>query len=397
MANELTAREPHPLVQFREQLESRAAELKMALPAHISPEKFQRTIITATQQNPGLLKTDRRSLILACMKAAQDGLLPDGRESALVPFRTRKKIDGQWQSVEEAAYIPMIYGLRKKVLQARDAEGKPVVSALEVGVVYRKEVEAGHFLYEVGLTPPLRHRPMLDLTADDTRDDQIVGAYSIATMADGTKSYEFMRRFEIDKVRETSQTGATRDRSGQPREAKGPWADWFPEMAKKTVLRRHAKSLPQSGDLILEADDDEFDAGVSTAAALSVVPDAPQAIEDRSDEVPHDAETGEVHEEANQDTEASNKQPEASNGDQPADATDEVGVTEHPAAAKAEQIIAAYRAAATIIDLNTVRDNAAADLEAMPDDIAGEVGREFAAAEKRLKGDKVEPEKAGAQ
>jgi recombination protein RecT len=137
-------------------------------------------------------------------------------------------------SSQEAAYIPMVYGVRKKILQARDAEGKPVVSALEVGVVYRKEVEAGHFYYEVGKYPPLGHRPMLDLTAEDTTDDKIVGAYSIATMADGTKSYEFMRRFEIDKVQNASQTGAkvgratARRPSASRQEPKGPWADWYP-------------------------------------------------------------------------------------------------------------------------------------------------------------------------
>ena len=292
--NAVATRQANPLVQFKEQLEARARELRMALPSHISEGKFQRTIITAAQQNPGLLTASRQSLVLACMKSAQDGLLPDGREAALVPFKTSKKVDGQWLSVEEVAYIPMAFGIRKKILQARDAEGKPVVSALQVGVVYRREVEEGHFLYEVGLTPPLRHRPMLDLTAEDTTDDKIVGAYSIAFMVDGQPSYEFMRRFEIDRVRESSQTGATKDRFGKPRTPKGPWVEHFSEMAKKTVLRRHSKTLPQSGDLILEADDDEFDAGVSSVAVLGSANEAePVAIEDHSDDLPpHDPETG---------------------------------------------------------------------------------------------------------
>jgi recombination protein RecT len=284
----------NPVALFQAQLESRAREIQMALPAHITPDKFQRTVMTAVAQNPDLLKADRQSLILACYKAAQDALLPDGREAALVTFNTRQKVDGQWQTVKQVQYMPMVYGLRKKILQSAE------VVSLEVNVVYRAEIEKGTFLYEVGLEPPLRHRPSLDLDEAETSDEQIVAAYSIATMRDGTKSYEIMRRFEINKVRAISQTGATgrTDRQGNPIQPKGPWVDWFAEMAKKTVMRRHAKTLPMSGDVLIDVEGRELESGVSTAAALgSTVPDAPTAIADQSEETPHDPETGEVHDE----------------------------------------------------------------------------------------------------
>jgi recombination protein RecT len=303
MANEIATADAgaKPIVQFRSELEARASELKMALPSGITPEKFQRTVITAVQQNPDLLSASRQSLILACMKAAQDGLLPDGREAALVIFNQNKKVGGDWVKLKLVQYMPMVYGLRKKILQARDAKGEPIVSALEVGVVYRKEVEQGYFFYEIGTEPPLRHRPMLDLTAEDTKDELIVGAYSIATMSDGTRSYEFMRRFEIDKIRQMSQTGATGrtvqygNDKGKPIEPKGPWVEWFPEMAKKTVMRRHSKTLPMSGDLILDfgEEDDELNANMSSAALLSAPGDEGTLIEDESGDL-IDTSTGEV-------------------------------------------------------------------------------------------------------
>lgn len=387
-----TQPEPHPLVQFREQLQDRASELKMALPSHITPEKFQRTVLTAVQQNPGLLNARRTTLVLACMKAAQDGLLPDGREAALVPFKTSKKIDGQWQSWEEIAYIPMVYGVRKKILQARDAKGEPIVSALEVGVVYRKEVEAGHFYYEVGRDPPLGHRPLLDLTAEDTTDDQIVGAYSIATMADGTKSYEFMRRFEINKVREASQTGATTDRQGKPREAKGPWRDWFPEMCKKTVLHRHAKSLPQSGDLIVEVDDDTSYAAESAVTVLgSRNENAPQ-IEDRSDDPPHNPETGEIEGAGDPDAPA-NKPDEA---DQPGDGDEqspEVNdqadeLAKDPADAKVEEILQGFARCELLTDLGTAKTEADKHVPFMSETHQELVQNAYEKHRKRLAGDK---------
>jgi recombination protein RecT len=266
-------REQPPLVKLNSQLEDRAAEFKKALPSHISPEKLQRTIMTAAQNNPDILLADRQSLITSCMKAAQDGLLPDGREAALVIFNNRVKgADGQWYTQKIITYMPMAFGLRKKIMQSGD------ISSLQTGLVYRAELEAGAFIYEIGMEPPIRHRPMLDLPAEEIADDKIVAAYSIARMKDGTVSVEVLRRGEIDRIREASMTGATRDRFGKPREAKGPWADWYGEMARKSVLRRHSKTLPMSGDIIHDIEGREHEAAESAMRALSVQPDAPAIL-----------------------------------------------------------------------------------------------------------------------
>ena len=286
--------------RLRHGLERRAQDFKMALPAHITPEKFQRTVMTAAQSNPDLLKADRASLITACMKAAQDGLLPDGREAAIVTFNTRKKgDDGQWYTLTLAQYMPMVFGLRKKILQSGE------ISAIETNVVYKREVEEGFFVFEAGTEAMLRHKPMLDLTDEDLIDDNIVAAYSVATMKDGTKSFEVMRRAEINKVRQTSQTGATgkTDRQGKPIPPKGPWVDWFGEMARKTVMRRHSKTLPMSGDLIDVEAADEALLSRSAVAVLAadepeparlVPPTREEVAAQGADDTPHDPDTGEL-------------------------------------------------------------------------------------------------------
>jgi recombination protein RecT len=403
----------NPLVKFRAQLEQRAGELKMVLPSHITPEKFQRTILTAVQGDPDLLSADRQSLILACMRAAQDGLLPDKREAAIVVFNENKKVDGQWVKRKVATYLPMVYGLRKKILQSGE------VAALEVGIVYRKELESNDFYYRVGVEPPLGHKPSFDLTMDNTTDDKIIAAYSIATMKDGAKSYEVMRQFEIDKVREASMTGATRTKRGDARQPSGPWVEWFPEQAKKTVMRRHSKVLPMSGDIIVDVEGRELEAGMSAAALLSAPAIGPTLIEDagdRTDDQPaHDPETGElidseteslgsgegedtpdnqiatddaapaaakakrvaktkadpVDERKQEQTPAESarateteKEPETSTDTQ-------TGLTKHPAEDAADALLLAMKGAATIIDLDRHWRDAESkgDLEAMPDEI----------------------------
>lgn len=281
---------------FRNSLEQRSREFKMVLPQHITPEKFQRTAITAVQADPELLKADRQSLMLAIMKAAQDGLLPDKREAALVIFSTRVKQGNQWVSIKQVQYMPMVYGLRKKILQSGE------ISAIETNVVYLAELESGKFIYEAGTEAVLRHRPDLTLSDEDVTDDKIVAAYSVAVMKDGTRSFEVMRRSEINKVRQVSQTGAlgkTKYQSNEIIPAKGPWVDWFGEMARKTVMRRHSKVLPMSGDLVdVEGNDEEL-AARSTERLLDVEPEAPRLVpptrdDGAAEDPPHDPVTGEI-------------------------------------------------------------------------------------------------------
>lgn len=277
---------------LKAQVSKKADEFAMVLPSHISIDKFQRIVATAALSNPQLLQCDRQSFLLAANKLAQDGLLPDGREAALVPFKSWNK--DTKQTVWQVQAMPMVYGLRKKILQSGE------VISIETGVVYRAELQSGHFIYEIGMDPPIRHRPNFSLTEDEMQDTEIVGAYSIARLKnDGGDPYwsvEVMRRVEIDKVRQTSQTGAVGrvvkggPNKGKPIPPSGPWVDWFSEMARKTVLRRHSKVLPMSSDLIdtFDRDIEQERAADSAASFLSVEPDEPVSLP------AHDPETGEV-------------------------------------------------------------------------------------------------------
>lgn len=384
-------RDDNPMVQFKGQLEQRAAQFKSVLPSHITVEQFQRTILTAVQSDPDLLKASRNSLMLACMKAAQDKLLPDKREAALVIFNNRQK-DGQgkWQTVKEVVYMPMVYGLRKKILQSGE------VVDITTAVVYRQEVESGRFIYEEGTERMLRHKPDLDPNFDPS-DDDIAAAYSVATFKDGSKSFEVMRRSEINKVRETSKTGATHDRFGKPRDPSGPWVDWFSEMCRKTVMRRHAKSLPMSGDIIdIEARDDLDFARSSVGALAMGEPDAPTAIEDNSTRLPsaeeleqgYDDETGEIIEHDEQEDVDQVEQGEPQKTDARGNAAEPEWKT------LCDETIARAIHAQTVIDVKNIESEwkeLSADRGSWPDaglDLADSVDREIDNAKKRLGGTK---------
>jgi recombination protein RecT len=231
-----TAKQLSVVEQFRRDLEKMTPQFRYALPAHIPVERFNRVVMTAMQNNQKLYGCTRTSIFNSCMKCAQDGLLPDGREAAIVPFGESE--DGQRKSSDQATYLPMIAGIRKK---ARNSG--------ELSDWYAEVVHAGdEFDYQLGDDPHILHKPALK----GGRARPITHAYSIAKFKDGGISREVMTIDEVEDIRRK-----------YSRSKKGPWNDpiTYPEMVRKTVARLHAKQLPSSTDLdtVLHRDDELYD------------------------------------------------------------------------------------------------------------------------------------------
>lgn len=281
--NQLAERRDNPVAVFRQNLDQMTDQLKMALPAHISVEKFQRVATTAVQQNPALLdpqKVDRRSLFGALTKAAQDGLLPDGREGAIVPFK------GQ------AQWMPMVAGIMKKVRNSGD------IATWDAVPVFEKD----KFQRLLGDDQRIYHEPY-----DEGDPGQVVGAYSIVTFKDGSKSRDYMPRWRIEKARNQNPVGKN----------SLMWTQFYDEGAVKTVIRHHSKRLPMSTDIeaIFARDDTmmiergavlamatnaepaenvsrldalehqiDADSDAETDEAETITPESPNAEEGRTDE-----------------------------------------------------------------------------------------------------------------
>src|SRR5688500_5969553 len=97
-----------PIEDLRNALNGMEGQFKLVLPPHVPSEKFVRTVITAVQNNRALMECDRSTLFSACLECATDGLLPDGREAAIVPYG------------KEATYMPMVGGLLKMMRNSGD-------------------------------------------------------------------------------------------------------------------------------------------------------------------------------------------------------------------------------------------------------------------------------------
>ena len=219
------------IVGLRKDIGALHSQFAMALKmSGIDVDHFSRVLITALQNNPRLHDCDRGSVLSAAMHAAQDGLLPDGSEGAIVPFKEEGERIARW--------LPMIRGIRRKVLASDE------IASWDVYVV-----RAGDpFEIQYGDDPRVFHKPSLD---ENAHTRPIIGAYSVAKFKPIGQSTEFMTIGEIEQVRTKS------------RAAKGPWHDkvFYPEMCKKTVARRHAKRLPMSSavEQIFRRDDALYD------------------------------------------------------------------------------------------------------------------------------------------
>jgi recombination protein RecT len=236
--------------EFRGKLTKMSRQFATVLPAHIPPERFERVVLNAVQRTPRLLLCDEASLWNACMQSAEDALLPDKREGAIVPFKKGKDDDGGSPGAAGdyvAVWIPMVFGIRKLVRQSGE------VRDLNVQLVFVDEFEAGAFEHEFGDSHFIKHRRLPPPVEPAKR--KVYCAYSQAWDRQGFRFVpEIMFEAEIMAI-------GSRSKSFKA----GPWSDplFALEMRKKTVTKRHFKQLPTSRDLdrVLRRDDELYSFG----------------------------------------------------------------------------------------------------------------------------------------
>ena len=199
-------------------LEKSRRQLEMALPKHLTADRLLRVAMTSIQRTPKLLDCTQQSLLACIMTCAQLGLEPDQflGQAYLVPFGT---------------VCTLIPGYRGYIALARRSGEVQSVSAQ---AVYDKD----HFILQYGIDEKLEHIPYepseKELDAKEPRG-AFKGSYVIFKYKDGSYSFDYMGKAEIDRIRKRSKAATD-----------GPWVTDYAEMAKKTVIKRHAKLAPLS-------------------------------------------------------------------------------------------------------------------------------------------------------
>lgn len=216
---------------IRQLLDRNADAVGARLPAGFDPDRFVRLLWTAANTNPELFECDPTSFLAAGIGAAQLGLEPNDARGLcyLIPFRDSRR----------GRAVQLILGYRGLLDLARRSGA---VTAIDSDVVRDGDV----FVWRKGTDPTLRY----ERRSHDRSDDSVIAAFATARVG-GDVQFEVVDRVDLDALQ--SQYG----RSDQ-----SPWRTHFPEMARKTALRRLCKLLPQTVQLARAVSYDERDNGL---------------------------------------------------------------------------------------------------------------------------------------
>jgi recombination protein RecT len=196
--------------KFREQV-------ALALPKHMTPERFSRIALTALQRTPKLQDCTQTSLFKCLLDLSAAGLEPDGRRAYLIPYGS------------ECTLILSYMGMIELVRRSGD-----VVSIRSELVCENDEFtwENGKITHKVEWRKPR---------------GEIQAVYAEAVLKSGETQTATMTKDEVDAIRKRSRSGNS-----------GPWVTDYGEMAKKTTLRRLCKLLPLASEIAehIEKDSD---------------------------------------------------------------------------------------------------------------------------------------------
>jgi recombination protein RecT len=201
------------------------SEIEALLPDTLPVRRFVQVAKTAIRTNPDLVGADENSLFASIVRCAQDGLIPDGHEAALVPYKGK------------VSYLPMVAGLRKV--------------AAEYGWTITAAVVFDNDDFDYSEEPPtLTHKPARPGTDRGER----IAAYAVARHADGRRIQRVMDADAIAKVRAKAQTQSV-------------WNEWTDAMWMKSPTKAVVKVLPfAESDRVRRLLADDFIEEGSTAA-----------------------------------------------------------------------------------------------------------------------------------
>jgi recombination protein RecT len=197
--------------QFLALIDSRADEIRALLPKYLTPERFF-VLARQVEKNPTLRACTPQSLFDCVLQAAQCGLEIGtvDQHAFIIPYG------------KEAQFQPSYRGMIFRLVQAG------VVGSMYADVVCKNDPPPEIIS---GTRRELIHRPDPFKPRGET-----IGAYSVATMPNGTTDFELMGPDDIAAI----EKAALRISGGKPSPA---WSQFRNEMIKKSVIRRHAKRL----------------------------------------------------------------------------------------------------------------------------------------------------------
>lgn len=199
--------------------------IRKTLPAGVSQERFTQAARSALLHRPDIFANcDHGSIYNAIVEAAKDGLLPDGRHGALVPFNTKNG--------SRCQFLIMPEGIIDKLA----AIG---ITAYAVSVYAGDKIR----IWNDDFGQHVDHEP-----ATFGQRGERIGAFACARIrVTGVTYVEAMNMEDLEAPKRVT-------KSKKDGKLIGPWADFPDRMEQKTCLHRLCKRLPN----VSMSEDEEF-------------------------------------------------------------------------------------------------------------------------------------------
>lgn len=223
--------EQNALVVFQEKLEAEKPALMARLPKlneWLTPERWYSVVHDLTRRGDfkSVIEKNPDSLINALKDLASWGLEPDNDEAFINVYNTKQKdADGKEVWLPTAQAQAMYKGMLRRAVESRVVK-HAVPDVIRAGEHIEEKIdEKGRYLVH---------------TRELNSKKPIVGAYAIFWLVNGLMDYELMDAEGIESSKKASERLA-----GKTTPA---WQFSYPEMAKKSVLRRGLKRMKGKRD-----------------------------------------------------------------------------------------------------------------------------------------------------
>lgn len=199
--------------------------------------RLEQSLSIAILEEPKLLNCTPESLQREIRKCCADGLVPDGKEAALIPYNAKNG------GVKSANYQPMVYGVMKRMRELG------AVHKIVVDLVYEND----HFRVDRS-NPEVTEHWEKDAFSNDR--GELKGGYCIfRDKNDVVIHRELMSKDELVKIKDASK----KQMGGKISPA---WGNWETQMYKKAIIRRASNFVTLNNSSLrdmIERIDSEFD------------------------------------------------------------------------------------------------------------------------------------------
>jgi phage RecT family recombinase len=198
------------VVAFRAELKASESMLKAALPTTASLARFLQVAAWAVLSNVQILAFDPKQIIGELAKCARFGLVPDGREAVLVPYKDEKS------SETSIKLQPMYQGILKYLRQSGEATSVSAEAIFE-----RDTFEADTLALSVTYRKHMDGNP----------GKLVGGAAVFRNKAREIIHIEVLRKRDIEQIRGKAKTQRV-------------WNEWLDEKVRISAIRRGSKYIP---------------------------------------------------------------------------------------------------------------------------------------------------------